>query len=88
MGRPTQVESKVERKSEQNLIHDLQMISALQPLEKTEGGHVPRANQILVTIASPLTRLVLDRIWPTPDAKINHHQNVGDSYVLDTYSHQ
>ena len=38
---PTQVESKIERKSEQNSVHDLLVISALQPLENTEAGHAP-----------------------------------------------
>ena len=38
---PTQVESKIERKSEQNSVHDLLLISALQPLENTEAGHAP-----------------------------------------------
>ena len=38
---PTQVESKIERKSEQNSVHDLLVISALQRLENTEAGHAP-----------------------------------------------
>ena len=38
---PTQVESKIERKSEQNSLHDLLVISALQRLENTEAGHAP-----------------------------------------------
>ena len=38
---PTQVESKIERKSEQNSVHDLLLISALQSLVNTEAGHAP-----------------------------------------------
>ena len=41
LGRPTQVESKIVRKSEQNSLHDLLVISALQRLENTEAGHAP-----------------------------------------------
>ena len=39
---PTQVESKIERKSEQNSFHDLLVISALQRLENTEAGQAPK----------------------------------------------
>ena len=38
---PTQVESKIERKSEQNSAHDRLLISAHQLLANTEAGHAP-----------------------------------------------
>ena len=38
---PTQVESKIERKSEQKSAHDRLLVSALQPLANTEAGHAP-----------------------------------------------
>ena len=66
---PTQVESKIERKSEQNSVHDLLVISALQRLENTEAGHSPagqssnsyRSDQILGTIPPLVEKLTITR---------------------------